>query len=95
MDANTDHFSNKDGTKEDVYPNTQYSEPLTNQMMRFLCQCNIQKREIFDVLILGVRCGPSLTQFLADSITLVLIKPCLLLCLYLLQALGKKSQRND
>ena len=55
MDSNTDHFSNKDGTEEDVYPNTQYSEPLTNKMMRFLCQCNIQQREIFDVLIFGVR----------------------------------------
>ena len=63
MDANTDHFSNKDGTKEDVYLNTQYSEPLTNKMMRFLCQYNIQKREIFDVLILGVRCGLSLTSY--------------------------------
>ena len=54
MDANTDHFSNKDGTKEDVYPNTQYSKPLTNKMMRFLCQCNIKYL---------MRCGPSLTSY--------------------------------
>ena len=44
MDANTDHFTppmlrmqghkdgTKEGTKEDVYPNTQYSEPLTNKI---------------------------------------------------------------